>query len=143
MIKRYIFWIKSAIFFQLLTATMHSISFFNKPVGDNEIEKQMIDIMTTHKLNVGAGFTPTFYNIFTGVSVGFSLLFILGGLINIYLIKMKVSDSVWNGIININLFIYGICFASNLFLTFLPPIICTGLIFLSLLIARITFKKAI
>ena len=43
---------------------MHSLSFINKPVGDNETEKQMIDLITTHEMNLGSGYTRTFYEIF-------------------------------------------------------------------------------
>ncbi|MEO8148000.1 MAG: hypothetical protein ABI723_10205 [Bacteroidia bacterium] len=141
MLKKHTFWLKVTVFFQLFTASAHSLSFINKPVAQNETEKQLIDLMNDYKMEMGAGFTPSMHDLFTGVSAGFTLLFILGGLINWFLLKVKADNNILNGIININLLVYGICFIVNFFFTFIPPIICTGLIFLSLILARLTFSK--
>lgn len=140
---RYRLWLKIAAILLLLTAALHSLSFFNEPTGQNETEKQMINLITTYQIESGAGFKPTFYDLFTGISIGFSLLFIVGGLTLLLLLNKETKDDVLSGIITIYLLVYGGCFAACLYFTFLPPIICTGLIFLSLIIARMVFRKAV
>ena len=53
----------------------------------------------------------------------------------------KTEPSVMRGIIAINLLIFGAAFAVMAYFTFLPPIICTGLIFINLLAAIVVAPK--
>ena len=82
-------WLKAASILQILTAAVHSLSFIASPQSTDETEKQMIDLMTTYKMNMGAGFTPTMFDIFNSVSAGFALLFLFGGVMNWYLWRKK------------------------------------------------------
>jgi hypothetical protein len=66
MLKRYTFWLWMAVVFMFLTGAVHSISLFVSPVPANEVERQMIELMTTYKSDLGAGFHPTMENLFTG-----------------------------------------------------------------------------
>ncbi|MEP6795959.1 MAG: hypothetical protein ABJB16_16645 [Saprospiraceae bacterium] len=141
MLKKYTFWLKIAATLQILTAMLHSLSFIDKPRGTNDAEKEMINLMTTNKMDMGAGFTPTMMDIITSMSVGFALMLLLGGVINWYLLRKKASPEILRGIIIINIIVFGISFVANYFLTFLPPILCTGLIFLCLILAYITVPK--
>ncbi len=139
---KYTFWLKTGITFQLLTGIIHSFSFFNPMPPGNETEKQLFYLMDSYKLELGAGFTPTMSDIMNSFSISFMLLFLFGGLLNWYLLRKKVDVSIFKGIIAINVLVYGACFAAMCLLTFLPPIICTGLIFLSYLISYLlTFKN--
>ena len=45
------------------------------------------------------------------------------------------------GILAINVAIFGVCFLVMAVFTFLPPIVCTGLIFINLLAAYIVVPK--
>ncbi len=141
MVKNYTFWLKTAATLQILTALLHSLSFINKPQGTNDKEIEMITLMMTNKMDMGAGFTPTMYNIVTSMSIGFALMLVLGGVINWYLLRKKASPEIMRGIIFINIIVFGISFVANCFLTFLPPVVCTGLIFLSLVLAFMTVPK--
>ncbi|MFZ1676731.1 MAG: hypothetical protein WAT91_05630 [Saprospiraceae bacterium] len=141
MLKKYTFWLKTAATLQILTAMLHSLSFINKPQGTNDTEKEMITLMTTNKMDMGAGFKPTMYDIITSMSIGFALMLILGGVINWYLLRKKAGPEILRGIIVINCIVFGISFIANFFLTFLPPIVCTGLIFFSLLLAYFTIPR--
>lgn len=142
MIKKYAFWIKGAILFQVITALAHSASFFFTPVGANDTERQLIALMQTYKTDMGAGFTPSTQDILTAFSACFALLYLLGALMNWHLLRMKTAPDILNGVIIINLLVFGICFAVMAYFTFLPPIILTGLVFLCLLISRITLPKS-
>lgn len=124
----------------LLTAAIHSISLFVKPEPQNDTERQLVEVISM-KLDLGAGFHRSFANLFTALSSCFSLLCLLGGLILFYLGRKIPVPEIWKGILNINLIVFGICFAVMAVFTFLPPIILTGLIFLSLIVARLTVPK--
>lgn len=138
--KSPIIWLKIAIFFQLATACIHSLSFFNDPKPANETERQMVDLMTTYKMDMGAGFTPTMYQLFNSLSFSFTLLLFFSGIINLYLLRKKVDHSILKGVVGINLLIYAACFIVLFIWSFLPPVVCVGLIFSALFIAFWRFK---
>jgi hypothetical protein len=137
MLKRYTFWLWTAVAFQLLTALLHSISLFVTPEASTETERQLITLMNTYRLDAGAGFHPSMGNLFTALSSCFSLLCLLGGLTNIFLLRKKAPADILKGSVGIHLIVFGACFAMMAFFTFLPPIACTGLIFVSLVISYV------
>lgn len=141
MLKRYTFWLSAAVIFQFLTAAIHAVSLFVQPEPANDTERQLLTLMTTYRMDAGAGFTPTFSNFVTALSSCFSLLCLLGGAINGWLLLKHAEPNLMKGILGINVVVFGICFATMAFLTFLPPIICTGLIFINLLAAFIVVPK--
>ena len=141
MLKRYTFWFSAAVIFQFLTGLIHSLSLFIKPTPDNETEAQMLNLMTTHLMEMGAGFHPTFMNLFTALSSCFTFLCIFAALTNGYLLWKHTEPSVMKGIIGINVVIFGVVFAMMVYFTFLPPIVCVGLIFINLLAAFIVVPK--
>lgn len=140
MLKRYTFWLWIAVGFILLNAVVHSISLFVRPVPSNEVERQLFELMNTYKFDLGAGFHRTFRDLFTALSSCFSLLCLLSGLTNAYLLKKKVHADILKGIVSINLLVFGICFVMMLVFTFLLPIVLTGLIVLFLMLALITIR---
>jgi hypothetical protein len=137
MLKRYTFWLWTAVVFQLLTALFHSISLFVTPEAQSETERQLISLMNTYRIDAGGGFHPTIGNLFTALSSCFSLLCLLGGLTNILLLKKKASPDILKGSVGTHVVVFGACFAMMAFFTFLPPIILTGLIFVSLVISYV------
>ncbi|MBA4853931.1 LIC_13387 family protein [Emticicia sp. BO119] len=139
--KNYTFWLKAASIMQFLTAIVHSISLFTDPIPENDKEKELLDLMGTYKLDFGAGFHRTMNEIMTPLSACLSLLCLLGGLINWYILQKKVSSEVVKGIITFNLIVFGICFGLIMVYAFLPPIIMTGLIFVFLGVSLITVPK--
>lgn len=137
MLKRYTFWFSAAIIFQLFTGSLHSLSLFVITVPGNETERQMMELFTTYKMDAGAGFAPTYSNLFTALSSCFTFLCLFAGLTNGYLLLKHMEPNVMKGIIAINLIIFGPVFAVMAYFTFLTPIVCTGLIFVNLLAAFI------
>jgi hypothetical protein len=130
MFKKFSFWIWGLITFQLLTAVFHSLSFFVSPVPANESEKQLHELMYNYKKDMGAGISRSFADIFLSLSVSFTLICLLGGLINWYLQKKQISFEIWKGLLLIETIVFGILFFVMLRFTFLPPIICTAMIFI-------------
>ncbi len=132
---------KTAAIFQLLTGAIHATSLFSDKAPSNDTEKQMMDLLENYRMELGAGFTPTLSEIFISMSACFSLLLFFGGMINLFLLKKCSDDGVVKGVLNINLLVFTMVFILMCVFTFLPPIVCTGLIFVSLVLARITFKR--
>jgi len=142
MLKRYTLWLWIAIGFMLLNAAVHSVTLFIEPAPQNETERQLAQLMATYRNDFGAGFHPTPANLFTALSSCFSLLCLLGGLLNAYLIKKRVGAEIMRGVIAIDLLVFGICFIVMAVFTFLPPIVLTGLIALFLTIALLDGFRA-
>lgn len=97
-----------------------------------------MDLMRTYKPDMGAGFHPSMGDFFTALSACFALLYLLGGLINMHLLRKEVAPEVIKGVTGINTLVAGICFLIMLKFTFLPPIALTGLTFISLCFAYAT-----
>ena len=140
--KNYTFWMKSAIVFSLLTAGAHTMSFFATPVPKNETERQLLNLLTTYENDLGAGFTPTTQEITTALSACFTLICFLSGLTFIFLLRKRAPLAIVKGLSGIHAFIFGICFLVMLVFTFLPPILLTGLIFVSFTLAYLRTLKA-
>jgi hypothetical protein len=139
--KRFSLWLRLAAIFQLLTGLIHSTSFFVSPPPNNDTERQLFELMNTYRFDLGAGIHRTTAELTTGLSICFSLLCLLGALMNWYLLRKQPGRDVIAGFININLIVFGICFVEMIWFTFLPPIILTGLIVLFLILARVTVSK--
>lgn len=122
---------------QLLTALFHSIGFFVKPKPRNETEKQLLDLMANYRMDMGGGIKRSYKNLFIGVSICFTIIYILGAVLNWYFLRSGISTEVWKGFLLIQLVLYGAVFLFQLRLTFWPPIIVTGLVFIFLIIANI------
>lgn len=132
MLSNFSFWIWGTIVTQLLTAFFHSLSFISPTKPRNDIEKQLVEITTNYKIDMGAGIKRSFYSLFIGVSSCFTLIYAFGGVMNWYFLKTGITAEVWKGFLLIQLIIYGIVFLLQVRFTFLPPIIVTGLVFLFL-----------
>jgi hypothetical protein len=129
--KKFSFWLWATVICQLLSAAIHSLSFFLDSEPANDSERQLDTLMTTYKINAGAGFHPTMMGLFNALSIGFLLLCVLGGLLNLYLWKKKIPMDIMKGVVGINCIVFGVCFCFMAALTFLIPIVSTGLIFIS------------
>lgn len=141
MFKKFSFWIWVTIILQLLTAAFHSLSFFMVPEPKNETEKQLLDLTTSYKPDAGMGFNPSYADLFTGLSLCFTLICIFGALLNWYFKKKNPGTDLWKGFLLIQLIIFGALFIAMLVFTFFPPIICTGLIFIFVTSSYLTVKN--
>lgn len=124
-----------------LTAAFHAISLFVELEPANDTERQLIELVTTYRMDAGAGFHPSFGNLMTALSSCFSFVCLLGGLTLGNLMIKHTEPNIMKGIIGINVIIFGAIFVMMAVFTFLPPIVCTGLIFFNLLAAYIVVPK--
>lgn len=141
MLKRYTFWLSAAVLFQFITAILHSLSLFINVPPSNETEAQLQTLITTFQMNAGAGFSPTYSDLFTALSSCFTFLCLFAGLTNGYLLLKHAEPSLMKGILAINVAIFGVVFLVMAVFTFLPPIVCTGVIFINLLAAYLVVPK--
>ena len=137
MFKSYIFWVKTASVFQVLTGLIHSLSLFRDMQGQNETEEKMIDLLTGYKMDMGAGFHHSMMDLFLALSSCFTFLYLLGGINYFYLLK-RLEPTALKGYLLINIVIFGLCFVVMLFLTFLPPIVLTGIVLILLVISYLS-----
>ncbi|MEQ1764898.1 MAG: hypothetical protein ABL984_17345 [Pyrinomonadaceae bacterium] len=135
--RTYTFWLKAAAIVQLITAAIHSVSFFVEPEGTNDTERQLFSLMDGYKFDMGAGIHRPFGDLLTGLSMYMTLLYLLGGVLIFYLLRSRVDTAVMRGVTNIFLLIFGFAFAWMVFYTFLPPIVLTGVVFALLFAARV------
>jgi hypothetical protein len=141
--KKYSTWLKTAAIFQLIAAIFHTISLFITLPPNNETEKQLFTLMDTYRLDLGAGFHRTMGELLLALSACFSLVCLLGSLLNWYLLLKKVGPDIMRGVITINLLVFGILVGLTAMFAFLIHIILSGLIFLFLFISRLTVAKTI
>ena len=125
--KNYPSWIKAAVIAQLLTGVFHILGMITEMVPKNESERTLIEQMKNYKFDMGAGFIHSMDDILLAFSICFALLLLFSAAINFYLLKTCFEIKILKGIVAINIIIYIICFVTMATLTFLPPIICTGL----------------
>jgi hypothetical protein len=140
MLRSYLFWLRFTFVVQLICAGIHSISLFIGPQPETDTERQMLDLMSI-KNDMGAGFNPSMLDFFLALSSCFTFLYLLGGLINLYLVRRRVDVSLLAGIVNINLIVFTPCFLIMTFMTFLPPVILTGLVTFGLIATRLALPK--
>jgi hypothetical protein len=132
--------LKIATILQFAVAIIHAITLFITPPANNEIEKQLYSLMNTYKFDFGFGFHRTMNQLTVSFSACLCLLCLLGGLLNGYLLRKKVEASIIQGVININLLVFGILLVLTIVFAFWLPIILAGLIFLFLLFSRFARK---
>lgn len=137
MLKSYRFWLWAAVVVLLLNALIHSMTLFVQPVAQNDTERQLLELLVGYKQDFGAGFKRSMKEIFIALSACFSMLCLLGGLTLGYLLRKQADAWIMKGVVCIHTVVFGICFVVMAVFTFLPPIILTGLIFVSLLAACI------
>src|SRR6476619_5661958 len=106
MLKRYTFWLTAAVLFLLLNAALHTISLFVNLPPSNETERQLIDLLTSYKFDLGLGFHPTFGNMFLALSSCLSFVCLLGALTLGYLMLKGVERGIMRGIIAINVIVF-------------------------------------
>jgi NO-binding membrane sensor protein with MHYT domain len=139
--RRFSFFITAAAIVQLLTAVFHSLSFFVKPEAKNDTEKQLIELSTHYHPDAGMGFHPSLRELFTGLSICFTLICLFAALLNLFFKKKNLAVPLWRGFLLIQTVIFAMLFTAMAVFTFLPPIVCTGLIFILCLGAYLTAKQ--
>jgi len=139
--KKYSTWLKTAAIFQFIAAGIHAVTLFVSQPPNNETEKQLFTLMDTYQFDFGAGFHRTMGELVLALSACLSLVCLLGGLLNWYLLRKKVDPEIMKGVITINLVVFGICFGLVTAFAFLVPIILIGLIVLFLIFSRFAIRK--
>jgi hypothetical protein len=136
--NNYLLWLRISSILQIITGCVHAMSLFRSPVPANDTERNLNELMTTYRPDLGPLFHPTMSGLFTALSSCFTFLYLLGGMTILYLLTKGISAHIWKGLVSINLLVFGAAFLVMLMFTFLPPIIMTGAVFISLSLAYAT-----
>lgn len=136
--NNYLFWLRVSAILQILTGCVHAMSLFRTPIPANDTERNLYALMTTYRPDVGPLFHPTTSDLFTALSSCFTFLYLLGGITVLYLLTKGLSAQIWKGLASINLLVFGAVFLVMLMFTFLPPIILSGSVFITLSLAYAT-----
>ena len=139
--NNYRFWIRATSVFQFITAVFHTITLFVKPTPGNETEKQLYSLMDTYQFDLGLGIHRSMNELVLALSACLSLLCILSGMINFYLIKKNLAVESMKGILTIHLIVFGFFFILTVIFTFILPITQAGIILLLLLMSRLAIEK--
>lgn len=140
MFKKAVF---SLITLQFFAAFLHSLSFLSRPVGTNDTEKQLIQLLTSYKQEMGLGISRSTFDVYTGLSTCFCFLCILGGWINLYFLKNNLHALLWKGLLRIQSIVFGAVLVSMVVFTFLPYMVIMGLIVVAAGTAYYTSDMAI
>ena len=135
------FWFTLSSVMQLLTGIMHCIGLIQKLIPENEKEAKLLDLMSQYQFDLGAGFYRSMEDLFNSFSICFAILFLFAAAINLFLSRQKDLKNARKGILLINLIFFFIVFVVMCRFTFLPPIICTGLIVLFLCIGYFKLER--
>lgn len=141
--KNHSFWLKAAAFTQLLTGFFHVLGIIAETKPKNETEKTLLDLMSSYKFDLGAGFRHSMDDIMLAFSISFALLLFFSAAINYSLVKLGTDVRILKSVVLINIATYGICFVTMAMLTFLPPVICIGLVILFHVIGLYKLNKSI
>lgn len=141
MLRSPFLWLKAAMFTQLATGMIHSLSLFGVASPQNETEKQLYNLIETHQMNMGAGFYRTWNQIFNSISITFSLFFFFVGFLNLLVLQTDIDKIFVQKLLRLQLFVFGILSFVMLKLAFLPPVICCLIIFIFLLLAYLNLKN--
>ena len=91
MSKHFSFSITITIICLLLTAALHSLSFIIPPLATNETEKQMLQLMSTYKMDMGNGIFRTYSQVVIALSVNLTLICLLAALLNWFLSSLVLQ----------------------------------------------------
>lgn len=133
----FLFWLRAAAILQLVTGAIHALGFVLQPEPSNDTESKLMELMSTYRFDM-APFHPTMQHLTEALSSCFTFLYFLGGTTILYLSGKGLSPETWKGLTGIQVLIFGAAFLVMLLLTFLPPIILTGLVFVTLCLAYAT-----
>jgi len=79
--KSYAFWLKAAAVTMLATAAIHTMSFFVEPAPTNDTERQIFGLVQEYRFDWGGGIHRPLGDLMTGLSMCFTLLYLLGGVL--------------------------------------------------------------
>jgi len=138
MFKHYKFWFKAGSWTLILTALLHSLSLLQKPVGENETERQLFELMMTYSLS---GVNRTMYDLFFFFSLSMTMFTLFVAAINLMFAKYYMPSEHARKFIGANVVFLTLFLIPLLLFTFIAPIACYALCWLFFVIALVLSKK--
>ncbi len=138
MLKNAKLWFKAGSWALIITGLLHSLSLLQKPVGENDTERQLLELMTTY---VMGGVNRTMYELYFFFSLSMTLftLFVAG--LNLLFAQYYMPSEHARKFILANLIFLTIFLIPLVLCTFSIPIACYGLCWLLFLVSFVLSKK--
>lgn len=121
MLKNYKFWFKAGSWALLVTGLLHSLSLLNKPVGETDTERQMLDLFTTVMLQ---GIDRTMYDLYFFFSLSMTMFSVFTAIMNLLFARFympSANERVW---LLGNVVFWTAFIVPLMMYTFIIPVIC-------------------
>lgn len=137
MFRNYKFWFKAGAWALIVTALLHSLSLIKAPTGENDTERQMLDLMMYYQL---AGVGRTMYNFFYFFSLSMSMFTLFAAALNLLFARYYMPSAHARKWIGANLIFWTIYLIPLNLLTFIIPTTCYTVCWLFFLISYLYYR---
>jgi len=138
MLKNYKFWFKAGSWALVVTALLHSLSLLQKPVGENETERQLFELMMTYTLS---GVNQTMYDLYFFFSLSMTLFTLFVAALNLMFAKYYMPSEHARKFILANVIFWTIFLIPLSLLTFILPIACYAMCWLFFVVSFVLSKS--
>lgn len=137
MLKNYKFWWKAGAWALLVTALLHSLSLINKPVGENDTERQLLDLMMNYKLG---GVNRTMYELYFFFSLSLTMFTVFSAALNFMFIRFYMPSVHERKFMTISIIFWTILLIPLAMYTFIIPLGCYTICWLFFLAGYLVWK---
>lgn len=141
MLTNYRSWLRVSITLQAMTGVFQLLSFLATAPPANEEEKSLRTLMANYQFDLGAGFHRSMNDLMSSFSLVFSLFLFFTAALHFLLLRLHLPENKLKPLLLLSIIAYLCCFCIMSLLTFLPPIICVGLVLVTLLLSYILLLR--
>ena len=141
LIKNYLFWFKIGTWMCLITGLIHSLNFINKPQPQNEVEKQLFDLLENYRVILPGGFNRSTYELMLFFNLNMTFFLVSWSIIGMILVYSLMPTKKDRQIVGVSAAIWTAYLIPTYLLTFLIPLVLIAMTWLCFVLAWITFKK--
>jgi hypothetical protein len=119
----------------LVAAGLHLVGHFSRREPANEVERTLLDLLTTYEMNVGGVFR-TMEDVLSGFSLSFSVFLVYAAALNLAFMRIQSDDRrLLQAATVLNILFSGILLVISLSSFPLPPTVLFAVIFLLFLVS--------
>jgi len=141
LIKNYLFWFKIGTWMCLITGLIHSLNFINKPQPQNEVEKQLFDLLENYRVILPGGFNRSTYELMLFFNLNMTFFLVSWSIIGMILVYSLMPTKKDRQIVGVSAAIWTAYLIPTYLLTFLIPLVLIAMTWLCFVLSWITFKK--
>lgn len=123
------------------TGLIHSLSFLNKPEPANDSERQLFDLLSNYRFDLGMGVLRSMEELLNFFSLNLTLFCLFAGITNLILFKHFDDEALAKKIVTFNAVFWTVYLVPLYLLTFLPPQVCFTVAWAGFVAAFWLFRK--